>query len=243
MVEHSFGNEFRIVTSLDGPYAISDAISEVLKTTKNSVLISMPWLGKGFVNDMRRCIPSGITINLVTREQEKIDNSFHAINSLYDVAKDKGWKVTTKCNYSLHLKLLIVDGVTCVIGSWNATDSGTYYNLEAIEIWRYAPIVESYTAIFNDVWGRFENIKFEQVRLFHGYKQTNDHSFLRGIAEKVLSCFDENGNAPILKWKLCKEIQKMGYNEGDVISVLKGLVNDGVLYEPDDDSYRRVADE
>jgi len=28
--------------SLDGPYAISNAITEVLKTTKNFVLISMP---------------------------------------------------------------------------------------------------------------------------------------------------------------------------------------------------------
>jgi hypothetical protein len=52
------------------------------------------------------------------------------------------------------------------------------------------------------------------------------------------SCFEEQGNAPILKWKLGKEIQKMGYLEGDVISVLRDLVNDGILYEPNMDSYR-----
>jgi hypothetical protein len=95
MVEHSFINEFRIVTSLDGPYAISDAITKVLKTTKNFVLISMPWLGKGFVNEMRGYIPNGITIKVVTKEQDKIDNSFHSINSLYNVAEAKGWKVNT----------------------------------------------------------------------------------------------------------------------------------------------------
>jgi len=242
MVEHSFSNEFRIVTSLDGPYAIADAINGVLKTTRNYVLISMPWLGKGFVNDMRRSIPNGVTINIVTKEQKEIDNSFHAINSAYKVAEEKAWKLSTKCNYSLHLKLLIVDGARCVVGSWNATDSGTYYNLEAIEIWQYAPVVESYTAIFNDVWSHFENVKFEQIRLFHGYRQTNNRYFLKGVAESVISIFNENGNAPILKWKLCKEIQKMGYNEGDVISVLRDLVNDGVLYEPDVNSYRMAAD-
>ena len=94
----------------------------------------------------------------------------------------------------------------------------------------------------HDLWGRFENVKFEQIRLFHGYRQTNNRYFFKGIAERVISIFNENGNAPILKWKLCKEIQKMGYTERDVISVLRDLVNDGILYEPDDNSYRMVAD-
>jgi phosphatidylserine/phosphatidylglycerophosphate/cardiolipin synthase-like enzyme len=241
MVENTDSfKEVRIITSLDGPYAIPDAITEVLKTAKNFVLISAPWLGKGFVNEMRHSIPNGVTINVVTKEPEKIDNSFHAINSLYSVAECKGWKVNVKYNYQLHLKLIIVDGATCIFGSWNPTDSGTYYNLEAIEIWYTAPVVERYTGIFNEVWNRFENVKFEQFRLFHGYKQIDNQSYFREIAHKVTSCFDENSNAPILKWKLCKEIQKMGYNEGDVISVLKSLVNDGVLYEPGPDSYRMV---
>ena len=57
MDEHVFSHKFRVVTSLDRPYAITNAITEVLKTGKKFVPISMPSLGMGFVNEMRRYIP------------------------------------------------------------------------------------------------------------------------------------------------------------------------------------------
>jgi hypothetical protein len=51
------------------------------------------------------------------------------------------------------------------------------------------------------------------------------------------------GNEAVLKWRVCKEIQKERYSEGDAILVLRDLINDGVLYELDYNSYRMVAGE
>jgi phosphatidylserine/phosphatidylglycerophosphate/cardiolipin synthase-like enzyme len=233
----------QIITSLDSPYAISDAIKQTIKKARKYLLISAPWLSKGFVDSMRDSVPEGSMINVLTKVPEKIDYSFRAIDSLLSVAQSKGWMVNVKCNPYIHAKLIIVDGLTCIFGSCNQTDSGIYYNHEAIEVCTNRSIVEKWSEFFNGVWELPENISFEQVKHFHGYKTIDKQYYRKEIAERIVGCFMKNGNSPFSKWKLCKEIQKMGYNENDVISVLRDLVNDGILYEPDSvrDSYRMVS--
>jgi hypothetical protein len=49
-----------------------------------------------------------------------------------------------------------------------------------------------------------------------------------------------NGDRKIPKWQVCQEITRLGFDENTVIAVLKDLVKEGVLYEPDDDHYRIV---
>jgi phosphatidylserine/phosphatidylglycerophosphate/cardiolipin synthase-like enzyme len=233
----------RIVTSLDGPFAISDAIRNTIGTAQKYLLISAPWLSKGFVDSLRNFSNNGILINTLTRMPEKTDYSFHAVDSMVNIADFEGWKVNVKCNPYVHAKFIVVDGKTCVFGTSNPTDSGIYYNHEILVILKHPVYVDKISEFFQKVWERPENISFEQVKRFHGYKTIDNRTIRKEIAERIVGIFIGNGNSKIPKWKVSKEVQKFGYSENEVISVAKDLVNDGVLYEPDFNSYRMVSAE
>jgi phosphatidylserine/phosphatidylglycerophosphate/cardiolipin synthase-like enzyme len=241
MVEVSVLSEAtRIITSLDGPFAISDAIRQAITETRQRLLIAAPWFSKGFFDLLRNLALRGITINIVAKLPEKSDyRTFYALESVLDTANAEGWTVKVKFNPYLHAKVVIVDDKTCLLGSFNPTDSGIYYNDEALILLNQAAHVEQMVNFFQKLWERSENTSFQQVRIFYGC-QTAEEPYRKKIAEKVIGLFVENGNNKIPKWKVCKEVMKFGYSESDVISVLRDLVNNGVLYEPGD--FYRMAD-
>jgi len=231
-----------VVTSLDGPYAISDAIKQEIRTVKSNLLIVAPWISKGFVDSLRSLVPAGAVINIITRVPEKIDFSFRCIDSLLIIAESRGWKVSIKCNPYVHAKLIIVDCKSYILGSCNQTDSGIYYNHEAIDVCNDQSKLTRIKDFFKGLWELPENVTFEQVKRLHGYRTIDKQYVRKEIADRILGYFLSNNNQSIHKWKLCKEIQRMGYSESDVISTLKDLCADGVLYEPNIDSYRMVND-
>ena len=120
-----------IFTSLDRHFAVSDALAQALATAQNRLLISSPWLGKGFVDLMRKTVTDGVSIWVLTRlPRENYDTSFDAISSLYEIAEEHNWKLKVNCISKHHPKFLIVDNTSCITGSLNPTESGMYYNLE-----------------------------------------------------------------------------------------------------------------
>jgi hypothetical protein len=233
-------DETRIITSLDSPYAISDAVKHTLRTTRQYLLITAPWLGKGFIDLLRNLALKGITISILIKLPEKEERTFYAVESMLNIADSEGWKVKVKFNPYVHAKLAVADGKTCFVSSFNPTDSGMYYNHEVLFLSNQTAHVEKVTDFFHKLWERPENISFQHVKTFYGCKTIDGQPYRKKIAEKILGLFNENGNSKIPKWKVCKEVQKFGYNESDVISVIRDLVNDGVLYEPDHDSYCMV---
>jgi len=236
-------NNIQIVTSQD-PFAISDAINQALKTTKHQLRITAPWMGRGFVDRPRNLHLKGIDIKLLTRTPEKKDDrTFQAVESMKGIAKSEGWTVEVKFNSNLHVKMVIVDEKMCFVSSFNPTDSGIYYNHEWMCISEDPAFVRRHENYFDELWANPRNNTYQQVKTFYGVKTADGAPYRKKIAERIIGHFDNNGNKKIRKWKIVKEIQKLGYYENDIKSVLRDLVNDGVLYEPDYDSYRMVSDD
>jgi phosphatidylserine/phosphatidylglycerophosphate/cardiolipin synthase-like enzyme len=167
---------------------------------------------------------------------------------IFTVLVSKSRSIHSVCHASpnlapyVHAKLIIVDYKSYILGSSNQTDSGIYYNYEAIDICNDISKVDKIADFFEGLWNLHENYSFEQVKQFLGYRTKEGFSTRQQIAERIVGFFLRNGNQSVLKWKLCKEIQSMGYYENDVISTIKGLIADGVLYEPNMNSYRKVSD-
>ncbi len=225
-------NTTRIVTSLDGPYAIPDVLKQCLTKTQRYLLISAPWLSKGFVDFLRNFAPKGIRIHLLTRLPNERDRSFDAIESLVNIADSNGWKTEAKCNPNLHAKFIIVDGTTCVFSTLNPTGSGMYYNHECLLVLKHPSNVKRLSEFFFKLWKRAENSNWEHVRLFHGYKTTDPQFIHKKIAEKIVGFFIENSNNAVQKWRLRKDIKRLGFNEDDIKRTIEDLLRDGVLYEP-----------
>jgi hypothetical protein len=177
-------------------------------------------------------VPSGVEVYFLTKIPEKKDYSFQAVDSLLEIADSKGWKVNIRCNTKLHSKFFVIDDSTCISGSVNPTESGMLYNHEHLTISGLPDEVRGFSDYFFKLWKQLDNIGWQQVRQFHGHKVINSGSVLRDIAEKVMGFFLGNGNSPTPRWKVCKEMVRLGYEESDVITVIRNLVQDGVLYEP-----------
>lgn len=222
----------RLVTSLDGPYAILDCLKHSLGMVKSQLLISAPWTSKGFVSFLRDVVPSGVEIYFLTKLPENRDYSFQAVDSLLEIADSKGWKVNIRCNSKLHSKFFVIDNGTCISGSVNPTESGMLYNHEHLTISSLPDEVRGFSDFFFRLWKLPDNIGWQHVRQFHGYKVVDHGSVLKDIAERIMGFFLSNGNSSTLKWKVCKEIVRLGYEESDIIAVIRSLVDDGILYEP-----------
>jgi hypothetical protein len=222
----------RLVTSLDSPYAILDCLKQSLGTVKNQLLISAPWAGKGFVSFLRDVVPTGVEVYFLTKLPEKKDYSFQAVDSLLEIADSKGWKVNIRCNSKLHSKFFVIDDSTCISGSVNPTESGILYNHEHLTISRLQDEVTGLSDYFFKLWKQPDNIGWQHVRQFHGYKVMDRRSVLKDIAERIEGFFLSNGNSPTPKWKVCKEIVRLGYEESDIITVMRSFIQDGILYEP-----------
>lgn len=222
----------RLVTSLDSPYAIHDCLKQSLGKVKNQLLISAPWASKGFVGFLRDVVPSGVEIYFLTKLPEKKDYSFQAVDSLLEVADSNGWKVNVRCDSKLHSKFFVIDDNTCIHGSVNPTESGILYNHEHLTVSSLPEEVRGLTDYFFRLWKQPDNIGWQHVRQFHGYKVVDRSSILKDIAERIMGFFLSNGNSPTPKWKVCKEIIRLGYEENDIKTVIRSLVDDGILYEP-----------
>jgi hypothetical protein len=232
MSEGNNGSSVRLVTSLDGPYAIFDCLKCSLGKVRKQLLISAPWTSKGFVCFLRDVVPSGVEIYLMTRLPEKESYSFQAVDSLLEIAGSKGWKVNVRCSSRLHSKFFVVDDDACISGSVNPTESGIHYNHEHLIISVLPNEIRELSDYFFKLWRQPENIGWQNVRQFHGYTVVDRRSITKDIAEKIMGFFLSNGNSPTPRWKVCKEMIRLGYDESDIIDVLRNLVRDGILYEP-----------
>jgi hypothetical protein len=129
--------------------------------------------------------------------------------------------------------------MACIFSTSNPTDSGIYYNIEALAVFKNH-YVQTFSELFFKVWDKTENVNFEHLKIFHGIQPTIDRFDGKGIAEAVIRYFMKNGNFKVHKWQICKDIMKLSYEESAVITVLRNMVKDGVLYEPSNDYYRMV---
>lgn len=242
MVENedsSFPEDAWIVTSLDGSYAISDAFKRILRTAKERLLMAAPWWGKGFVDLLRNLHLNGIAMNAVAQSPEKVDRTVYAVDSMHAIANAEGWDLTFKFNPNLHAKFIVVDNTSFILGSSNYTDSGIYYNYEMLYISKRPAEVKQQIGNFNKLWAKPENVSYQQIKIFHGLQTGDVNSYYKRIAERAIGLFNENGNTKTLKCKVSKELQtRVPCSENDAITVLRNLVKDGILYEPDDLSYR-----
>jgi hypothetical protein len=235
MTDDLFSN-IRIVTSQDGPFAISDAINQTLSATKHELRISAPWMGKGFVDRPRNLHIKGTSMKYLVRTPEKKDardRTFQAVESMKAIAQSEGWNFEVKFNSDLHVKMAIVDDKTCFVSSFNPTDSGIYYNHEWMCISEDPAFVRRHENYFDELWVNPQNITYRQMKGYYGAKTVDGVPYRKKIAETIITQFDDNGNM-ILKSKLVENVRKiLGYDKEAIISVCKDLVKDGVLYEPD----------
>jgi hypothetical protein len=218
-------------TSLDGHFAVSDALAQALASVRNRLLISSPWIGKGFVDLMRRTVSDNVSIFILTRPpKENYDTTFDAINSLHEIAEQHNWKLEINCISRHHPKFVVVDNTLSITGSLNPTESGIYYNLELGFIHTNLYIVKRLTDFFFEMARK--GVNWEKVKQFHGIEQVDQQSVLSKIAEKYIGIFFGNGNAPLRKSTVCSLLRCQGFVERDIITVEQYLLAKGVLYEP-----------
>jgi phosphatidylserine/phosphatidylglycerophosphate/cardiolipin synthase-like enzyme len=224
-------NEVNIFTSLDGDFAVSDALERTLRIAQNRLLISSPWLGKGFIDLMRKTVPKGVCIQLLTRlPKDNNDNSVEAINALYRLAESCEWKIEVNCTSKFHPKFVVVDNARVLAGSLNPTEAGMYYNHElGFEI-KGISLVSRVSDFFHGMWQA--SVSWQLVKQFNGYERSNRILVKKQIAEDLVELFRSGGNAPLPKWKVVRELKSMGCAESDVIEVYTYLLKQGMLYEP-----------
>jgi hypothetical protein len=227
-------NQVEVFTSLDNHFAISDNLGKALTKTREQLLISSPWLGKGFIDLMRRTVPNGVSIFLVTRlPSESFENSFDAINSLCDEAKLHDWTIDIRCTAKHHPKFFVIDHVICVAGSLNPTESGMYYNLELGFTITIPEVVDEVVRFFHKM--RQKSISWAMVREYNGFEPNFGRDDFSRLAEKYINILISNGNVPLLKWKICSQLKSQGFDEQDIINVERTLLKQGILYEPKTD--------
>ena len=239
-------NNIKIVTSQDGPFAVSDAINQILMITKHQLRVTAPWMGKGFVDRPRNLHLRGITMKYLVRTPEKKDardRTFQAVESMKAIAQSEGWKVEVKFNSDLHVKMVIVDDKACFVSSFNPTDSGIYYNHEWMCIGEDRIFVRRHENYFDELWVNPRNITYQQMKAYYGTKTFDGTPFLRKVAETIIAQFNGNDDKLILKSKLVGNVSRICNCEKEVvISVCRNLVKDGILYEPDYLHYRLLFD-
>jgi hypothetical protein len=220
-----------VFTSLDGHFAVSDALTQALTPVRNRLLISSPWIGKGFVDLMRRTVPDGVSICILTRPpKENYDSTFDAINSLHEIAGQHNWKLEINCISRHHPKFVVVDNTSAIAGSLNPTESGIYYNIELGFIHSNPYITQRLTDFFFEIARK--SVSWEKMMQFHGFEQPDQQLTLSKIAESYIGIFLGNGNEPLQKCKVCSILKAKGFSERDVITVERYLLAKGILYEP-----------
>ena len=221
----------KVFTSLDGHFAVSDALSQLLSKAQNRLLISSPWVGKGFIDLIRRTVPDGISISILTRlPKESYDNSFDALASLFELAEAHRWKIEIRCTSKHHPKFIIVDDTSCLAGSLNPTESGIYYNLELGFIITNSALIRRVTDFFFKMHRM--STSWQKVTQFHGLETVDPASVENKIAERYIGIFLGNGNTPLPKWKSANVLKSLGFEDKDIIKVENYLLKQGTLYEP-----------
>ena len=224
-------DEIQVFTSLDGHFAISDILTQTLKTARHRLLISSPWFGKSFVDLIRKTIPDGISIHIITRlPKDNYENTFDAIDSLYEIAGSHNWKITVHGISRHHPKFIVIDDNSCIAGSLNPTESGLYYNLELGIRFKSRSIAQEMTDFFFEM--EKTSVKWNLITDFHGLDKGDFKTVLNKLAEKYIAIFLGNGNMPTLKWKICRLLKLQGFEERDIVEVERKLIKQGVLYEP-----------
>jgi hypothetical protein len=230
-------NKIKVVTSQDGPFAVSDAINQTLGKTKYQLRVTAPWMGKGFADRPRNLRLKGVSMRFLIRTPEKTDardRTFQTVEAMKAVAQSEGWKFEAKFNSDLHVKMVIVDDTVCYVTSSNPTDGGIYYNHEWMCIGDDPAFVRRHANYFDELWANPQNITYQQMKAYYGVKTVTGMSFRKRVAEAIITQFDGKDNNKIPKSTLVGDVSKIWNCDKDfVISVCKDLVKDGVLYEPD----------
>ena len=106
------------------------------------------------------------------------------------------------------------------------------YNHEYLLRTIHPACVRKFSDYFFRLWKQLDNIGWQNAKQFHGYKVTDYKCIPKDISERICGFFLGNGNAPTAKWKISKEMERLGYAKEDIITVTRHLLDDGVLYEP-----------
>jgi len=237
-------DQVEIISSLDSPFAIKDALVSYLKRTKNCLKIVCPFIGKDFIDILRSTLRKGVVIKLFTREpKSEDDRTFLSVEALLDEAKSTGWNCSVRCasRFLPHQKLIIIDDSFVITGSMNPTLSGIHYNDEILYIFKNHHHVARINEIFEKLWLTRKSIPWELLKSYQGFSYDRQFELHRRIADEIYSFFQRNGNKPVKKYELCQELLRVGCSFGDVKKVIRYLINKGLLYEPKPDYIRWVS--
>lgn len=212
--ESSISVGFFVVSSTDHPFAISDTLKKCLQETKESLLISAPYIGKISI-DMIRVVPEGTTVRLLTRRPDEKDyKTIRALESFTEIANSSGLKLSVTCKPYLHAKFIVIDDRKVLSGSVNPTSSGIYDNDELLYVFKNPTDVKRHIKIFDNLWNCPRNTTWENVQLFSGHKGYGDRNLIyKKIAEAIIGYFHKNDNQAVDKSVLCEQIAKRGFNK------------------------------
>jgi phosphatidylserine/phosphatidylglycerophosphate/cardiolipin synthase-like enzyme len=224
-------DSLQVFTSLDGHFVVKDTLAETMAQTKEKLLISSPWVGKGFVDIMRNTLPDGVSIHLITQlPKDNYETTFDAIASLYQIGKDHNWKLTIMCASRHHPKFIVIDDTICLAGSLNPTESGLFYNLElGFKIYSHDAIDK----ITNFFYGMERaSISWDKFKTFHGIQINNFKHPVESLIEDYKELFFRNANTQMKKYETVKQLRLQGYQENNIVEVQRQLIRSGIFYEP-----------
>lgn len=70
-----------------------------------------------------------------------------------------GIPIKRNTSYLMHDKFCVVDGATVTTGSMNWTNNGVEHNQENLLVLKSSDIADSYSAVFERMWGKFPDLK------------------------------------------------------------------------------------
>jgi len=217
-----------VISSLDSPFAVSEAYRHGLRNSQR-VCLSSPWLEKSFLSIMRETIPSGASLDLLIKRPEEYDRTYRAIEALDIVSNEMRWDVSVVCVPSLHAKFTIVDDKNVLFGSVNATNGGLYDNIEILTAFYEQPnIADCFIKVFETIKRYSQNQSWELVRGFHG------KSIDRVTIEIARRYFREEPNSEVRVDIFVSYLQRHGFSFIRAKEGLQEMLKHGVLYSPRD---------
>lgn len=158
----------RLVSSLDSPFAIIDTFKSGLEKSQ-IVRVCYPWFEKPFSDLVRRVVPKGTHLDVLTKIPYNQDKTFRSLQAFDTMRKHVMWQSTSTCVPYLHAKFAVVDDRHVFFGSANATNGSLFYSNEVMVTFCDMPeLTNRFVALFERIRKQEHNLRWELIRDFHG---------------------------------------------------------------------------
>jgi hypothetical protein len=228
---------FEIISSLDSPLALPEALGRGLKDAQRICLCS-PWVEKPFVHLMKERIRQGASIDFLIKKPDGVDKTFQAIEALETEARVMDWRVDVVCvpaSSYLHPKFVVVDDKNVFFGSANATNGGLYNNIEVLVAFHeMSSVADRFIQIFEEIRKQNRNYRWELVRDFHG------SSINEALVETARIYLREQPNKEARKDHLNWHLRNHGFHFDMAKNGIDEMVRYGILYSPRIDYVRLI---